>query len=49
MPDSEGRDGALNVQFRRLSQDSFEELREELEKARAELSEARARVAAMEM
>jgi glycosyltransferase involved in cell wall biosynthesis len=32
-----------------LSQDSFEELREELEKTRVELSEARARIAAMEM
>ena len=32
-----------------MSQDSFEELREELEKTRAELSQARARIAAMEM
>ncbi len=32
-----------------MSQDSFEELREELEKTRAELSEARARIAGMEM
>ncbi len=32
-----------------MSQDPFEELREELEKTRADLSQARARVAAMEM
>ena len=32
-----------------MSQDSFEELREELEKTRLDLSEARARIAAMEM
>ncbi len=40
---------ALTVQFRGLSQDSSEALREELEKTRAELSQARARIAAMEM
>jgi glycosyltransferase involved in cell wall biosynthesis len=33
----------------RLSQDSFEELREELERTRAELLQARARITAMEM
>lgn len=43
------RSDALTVQFRRLSQDSFEALREELEKTRAELLQAHARIAAMEM
>ena len=43
------RPNALTLQSRRLSQDSFEALREELEKTRAELSQARARIAAMEM
>jgi glycosyltransferase involved in cell wall biosynthesis len=37
------------VQSPRLSQDSFESLREELERTRTELAQARARIAAMEM
>jgi len=43
------RSGALTLQSRRLSQDSFEALHEDLERTRHELQQARERIAAMEM